>query len=145
MGLVAVRNSLLSLNSTEKLYLYLRQINYTMRLPSEASLTREVLSFIPSATKLGQGNIFRSVCQEFCSHPGAMHAGRYGQQAGGTHPTGMHTCKTRIHSSRMCTVYRIGRLSGGVCSQGVSAPGGCVSHHALRQKPPTPLLTDTRL
>ena len=21
-----------------------------------------------------------------------MHAGRYGQQAGGTHPTGMHTC-----------------------------------------------------
>ena len=26
-------------------------------------------------------------------HPqGAVHAGRYGQQAGGTHPTGMHTC-----------------------------------------------------
>ena len=24
--------------------------------------------------------------------PCAMHAGRYGQQAGGTHPTGMHTC-----------------------------------------------------
>ena len=24
--------------------------------------------------------------------PGAVHAGRYGQQAGGTHPTGMHTC-----------------------------------------------------
>ena len=23
---------------------------------------------------------------------GAVHAGRYGQQAGGTHPTGMHTC-----------------------------------------------------
>ena len=70
---------------------------------------------------LGQGNIFRSVCQEFCSqgggvpgqvppwdqvhptrtrctpqdqiHPlGAVHAGRYGQQAGGTHPTGMHSC-----------------------------------------------------
>ena len=82
---------------------------------------------------LGQGNIFRSVCQEFCSHGGeylgryppdqvlppstryhqppgpgtpsrpgtppgpgtslgAVHAGRYGQQAGGTHPTGMHYC-----------------------------------------------------
>ena len=26
--------------------------------------------------------------------PSAMHAGRYGQQAGGTHPTGMHTCLT---------------------------------------------------
>ena len=25
-------------------------------------------------------------------HPPAVHAGRYGQQAGGTHPTGMHTC-----------------------------------------------------
>ena len=24
--------------------------------------------------------------------PGAVHAGSYGQQAGGTHPTGMHTC-----------------------------------------------------
>ena len=23
---------------------------------------------------------------------GAVHAGRYGQQAGGTHPTGMHSC-----------------------------------------------------
>ena len=28
--------------------------------------------------KLEQGNIFRSVCQEFCSHPGAVHAWRYG-------------------------------------------------------------------
>ena len=24
--------------------------------------------------------------------PGAVHAGRYGQQAGDTHPTGMHSC-----------------------------------------------------
>ena len=24
--------------------------------------------------------------------PGAVHARRYGQQAGGTHPTGMHSC-----------------------------------------------------
>ena len=70
---------------------------------------------LPPATKLGQGHIFRSVCQEFCSQgegsaplhagihplgpeagtpsppprtrgrhppPGAVHAGRYGQQAG---------------------------------------------------------------
>ena len=28
--------------------------------------------------------------------PGAVHAGRHGQQAGGTHPTGMHTCLTKI-------------------------------------------------
>ena len=48
--------------------------------------------FLPPATKLGQGNIFRSVCQELCSHPGVVHTGRYGQQAGGTHPTGLHPC-----------------------------------------------------
>ena len=47
--------------------------------------------FLPPATKMGQGNSFTSVCQEFCSHPGAVHARRYGQQAGGTHPAGMHT------------------------------------------------------
>ena len=96
---------------------------------------------------LGQGNIFSSMCQEFCSqggvpgqvppwagtpsprqvHPwagtpppdryppgmytlplgrntplgrytptGTVHAGRYGQQAGGTHPTGMHSCFNSI-------------------------------------------------
>ena len=98
-------------------------------------------SLLPPATKLGQGNIFRSVCQEFCPlgwgclphcmlrytppgdqrqtppprpeadsplgpeadtspgpeadkppHPTAVDAGRYGQQAGDTHPAGMHSC-----------------------------------------------------
>ena len=79
-----------------------------------------ICQFLPPATKLGQGNIFRSVCQEFCPQggclphcmlgytppgpeadtpppregdtPGAVHAGIYRQQAGGTHPFGMHTC-----------------------------------------------------
>ena len=27
-----------------------------------------------------------------CPLPKAVHAGRYGQQAGGTHPTGMQSC-----------------------------------------------------
>ena len=49
------------------------------------------LTLLPPVTKLGQGNIFRSMCQEFCSHPGAVHAGRYGKQVGCMHPTGMHT------------------------------------------------------
>ena len=30
--------------------------------------------------------------------PGAVYAGRYGQQAGGTHPTGMHSCLTHFSS-----------------------------------------------
>ena len=63
---------------------------------------------------LGQGNIFTSLCHSVhkgggvpgqvppspgqvhhpprYTPPGAVHAGRYGQQAGGTHPTGMHSC-----------------------------------------------------
>ena len=96
--------------------------------------------FTARKRSLGQGNIFRSVCQEFCPQgrgstsagtpprdqagtphrtrytpltrqlhpqgpgrytpldqavpppPRAVHAGRYGQQGGGTHPTGVHSC-----------------------------------------------------
>ena len=81
---------------------------------------------LPPATKLGQGNIFTSVCQEFCSRGvcswgcllpggclvwgdlvpgGACSMGvpaprggawwrppRTATAAGGTHPTGMHSC-----------------------------------------------------
>ena len=104
--------------------------------------------FLPPATKLGQGNIFRSMCQEFCSQggglphcmlgytpppgpeadtprdqtppntrgrtpppgpeagplgpdpptPSAVHAGRYGHQAGSKHPTGMKSCYCRQRS-----------------------------------------------
>ena len=78
--------------------------------------------FLPPATKLGQGYVFpgmcdsvhrRGVCLSACwdtrpplgadttpgadtppgsRHPHAEHAGRYGQRAGGTHPTGMQSC-----------------------------------------------------
>ena len=56
-------------------------------------------ALLPPATKLGQGKIFRSVHQKFCSHPGTVHAGRYGQQAGGAHPTGMHSCFYEIYET----------------------------------------------
>ena len=41
------------------------------------SVVIERSAFLPPATKLGQGNIFRSVCQEFCSQEGSatLHAG----------------------------------------------------------------------
>ena len=59
---------------------------------------------------LGHGNIFAPVCSQWEGVPGqvhapgqvhppgqihplsAVHAGRYGQHAGGTHPTGMQSC-----------------------------------------------------
>ena len=64
---------------------------------------------------LGQGNIFTSVCQEFCPQgglasqhalrqtplgpdpPATLHAGTYSQQVGGMHPTGMQSCLQQIH------------------------------------------------
>ena len=91
------------------------ELNPTYATPSEMNL-------LPPATKLGQGNIFRSVCQKFCPQgaghawqgvhaQGGMHGRgvwgvcvcrgrgacvadttRYGQWAGGTHPTGMYSC-----------------------------------------------------
>ena len=50
--------------------------------------------------------------------PGAVHAGRYRQQAGGTHPTGMHTCfyyyeQIRYYLStqrRLSVMQSIGRV-----------------------------------
>ena len=86
------------------------------------------VSIITARKRLGQGNIFIGVCQEFCSQggvasvhdhdppppranpspreqtaqeqtppvadtPRAVHAGRYSQQAGGMHPTGIQSCK----------------------------------------------------
>ena len=90
-------------------------------------------SYLPPATKLGQGYVFTRVCDyvhggggvPHCmmgytpkpgiplgpeagtppprdqrqaplpldqAPPSAVHAGRYGQQAGGRHPTGMQSC-----------------------------------------------------
>ena len=40
-----------------------------------------MFEFLLPATKLGQGNIFRSVCQEFCSQ-GGMCAGGHAWQMG---------------------------------------------------------------
>ena len=46
--------------------------------------------------------------------PGPVHAGRYGQQAGGTHPTGMHSCYTCVS---FCS-------HGGLASQHALGRGG---------------------
>ena len=61
-------------------------------------------TYLPSAAKLRQGNVFRSVCQEFCPHwgeggclPQCMLGYTHpplqtATAADGTHPTGMHSC-----------------------------------------------------
>ena len=46
--------------------------------------------------------------------PGAVHAGRYGQQVGGTNPTGTYTCFRSICQS-FC--LRVESRSRGVCIQ----------------------------
>ena len=65
---------------------------------------------LPPATKLQQGNVFTPVCHSvhrgwqtpllgrppMQTPPCTVHAGRYGQQAGGMHATGMHTCLAKF-------------------------------------------------
>ena len=67
------------------------------------------IALLPPATKLRQGNVFTAVCHSVHGGglpypPGQTHPRAdtpvqcmlgYGQQAGGTHPTGMQSC---IHS-----------------------------------------------
>ena len=59
---------------------------------NEPERERDVYTFItlslPPATKLGQGNIFRSVCQEFCPWGGGMHGRGGAYVAGGVHGIG---------------------------------------------------------
>ena len=85
--------------------------------------------FLPPATKLRQGNVFTPVCHSVhggmrasmppppgthsrgshppwaCRFPPPPDTMRYGQWAGGTHPTGMHTfdSKDQVRKSCFCT------------------------------------------
>ena len=67
----------------------------------------KIYGFLPPTNEVCEGYVFTPVCQSFCSQEGAgcisqhalrqtppcaVHAGRYGQQAGGTHPIVMRTC-----------------------------------------------------
>ena len=71
---------------------------------------------LPPSMKMGQSNIFRSVCQEFCSRGRGV---------------GIPAC----HAGHMTS---LGEGCPGP-GPGVSRhrPGGCVSQHALRQTPPS--------
>ena len=81
--------------------------------------------FTARKRSLGQGNMFTGVCLStggvpdqvhppgadtpLSRHPqpSAEHAGRYGQRAGGTHPTGMQSCPFCMSSSFFRNVYLV--------------------------------------
>ena len=139
------------------LVLHWALLSYVRYIFSRVFRTRRLIHWISIFTarkrSLGLGNIFTSVCQEFCSQgggylgkypppgpgtppppdqvppwdqvhpsrtrytpgaryppwtryapPGAVFAGRYGQQAGGMHPTGMHSCWS-VFLGRSKTIY----------------------------------------
>ena len=44
--------------------------------------------------------------------PPAVHAGRYGQRAGGTHPTGMHTCRLYFQTRAVSPLVLYGKKFG---------------------------------
>ena len=63
------------------------QLAYSRNISCLPALFYHVVSyseiiFLPSATKLGQGNIFSSVCQEFCSQGGSTPPGQVPPWAG---------------------------------------------------------------
>ena len=89
--------------------------------------------YLPPETKLGQGNMFRSVCQEFCPrggspgpHPGSR-LGDLQAHTGGGEVGGLAGGYPGLHLGGGAP----GPHLGGFQAQ---APGG-VSQHALRQTP----------
>ena len=91
---------------------------------------------LPPATKLGQGNIFRSICQEFCPGGGG-HAWQGGAWQGGTCLVGGVHGRGDVHGKEACVArghaWRGACMIGGACVAGMGAcmaggmhgKGGC--------------------
>ena len=80
-----------------ELLMLLFVIDYSVSLPP-ANEVCEGYVFTPSVSH----SVHRGVSASMHAgrHPPcAMHAGRYGQQVGGMHPTGMHTCSLSVCST----------------------------------------------
>ena len=92
--------------------------------------TLNVDNLLPPATKLGQGNIFRSVCQEFC--PWGGHAWQGFVCMAGAHAR-QGVCGRGAH------VWWGGMCSRGACMVGgVYMVGGVHATHTPTHTPPTP-------
>ena len=84
--------------------------------------------YLPPTTKLGQGNIFRSVCQEFCLQGGTC-------VAGGVHGRGTCMAGRGLYSRGTCVVggmHGRGRCAwqGSMHGRGTCMARGCVWHTA---------------
>ena len=78
-------------------------------------------TFLLLATKLGQGNIFRSVCQEFCPR-GAMHGGGHAWKGGMRDRWGARMVGG-MHGSGACMAGGI-HGGGGMHGRGACVTGG---------------------
>ena len=105
----------------------------------------EIFCFLSLATKLWQCNVFTPVCHSVCPHGGVCHPPwadtpwadthspvqcmlGYGQQVGGTHPTGIHSCYRPRRSCGQGNIFT--PVCHSFCSQ-----GGCVCLSACWDTP----------
>ena len=84
-------------------YVLLFKMSFRLKIFWSQCLIQKVLHIYRRKQSLRQGNIFTSICNSVhsgeglpksprCRPPGCRPPGGYGQQAGGTHPTGMLSC-----------------------------------------------------
>ena len=115
-------------------------------------ITQNYVQFLSPATKLGQGNIFRSVCQEFCPRGGGGSPGpRAGEVEGsgqggspGPHPGGglrglAGGVSRPTPGGGEVEGSDQGGLQANTWGRGVlqaQTRGGGVSQHAIRLTPP---------
>ena len=87
------------------------------------------IRLLPSGTKLGQGNIFRSMCQEFCPQRGCLLLGGVcsqgrGAWSGGSAP-GRVSAPRGVGSEGVCSQACV--AGGGACGQGACMVGACMA------------------
>ena len=105
-----------------------------------------LLALLPPATKLGQGNIFRSVCQEFCPQGGHVWQGGHAWQ--GTAWQGGVRGKGACMAGRGCAWQGVCVVGGGMCGGGVHGGDVAGGMHGgggvcMACRPPRQALRDT--
>ena len=76
--------------------------NAQVSVPSQLLVGDQRATFLPPAAKLGQGHIFRSVCQEFRPRGGACIAGGHAWQGACMAGGGAHAWQEGVHGGGAC-------------------------------------------